>query len=113
VSFLLGLVGALLLLATLAGVAFGIFMSMFPNTRRAGAYFALWWVSGAAAAAGVLMRDPVTFAVGLVCFCLSGAAYAAAGGGRRSGGRSRRAASEKTTRENRARRDAQRRRAAS
>lgn len=108
-SFLLGLVGALLLLAALAGVAFGIFMSMFPNTRRAGAYFALWWVSGAAAAAGVLMRDPVTFAVGLACFCLSGAAYAAAGGGRRS----RRAGSEKTTRENRVRRDAQRKRAAS
>ncbi|QYJ17207.1 hypothetical protein Rxycam_03046 [Rubrobacter xylanophilus DSM 9941] len=115
-SFLLSLVGALFLLVTLAGIALGIFMSMFPNTRRPGAYFALWWVSGAAAATGVLMRDPVTFAVGLLCFCVAGAAFATAGRGfGRSGRRrSRRAgSSEKTTRENRTRRDAQRRRAAS
>lgn len=116
-SFLLGLVGALLLLATLAGVGLGIFMSIHPNTRRSGAYFALWWVSGVAAAAGVLMRDPVTFVVGLLCFAAAGAAFAVAGGsgGRRSRRRSYRrvGSSEGTTQENRVRREGQRRRAAS
>ncbi len=114
-SFLLSLVGALLLFATVLGIAFGIFMSIFPNTRRSGAYFALWWVSGAAAAVGVLMRDPVTFAVGLFCFCVAGAAFAAANRdiGRSRRDRSRRATSERTTRENRTRNGTRRRRAAS
>ena len=50
-------------------------MATNPNTRELGWLFACWWVPGAAAAAGVLMRDLVTFAVGSVCFLVAGVVF--------------------------------------
>ncbi len=50
-------------------------MATNPNTRELGWLFACWWVPGAAAAAGVLMRDLVTFAVGSVCFLIAGVVF--------------------------------------
>jgi hypothetical protein len=76
VGVLLLLVGALLLLLSLAGVMFGLFMALDRRTRESGAFFALWWVPAVAAAGGVLMRDLVTFAVGVFCFVAAGAAFA-------------------------------------
>lgn len=86
-------------------------MATHPRTRESGALFALWWVPGVAAAAGVLMRDPVTFVVGLFCFAVGGAAFGLSNGTGRPPKRKRgaygrrypakRGASEKTTRENR------------
>jgi len=64
--------GILLLLAALAGMALGIFMALDPKTRESGRFFAIWWVPGVAAACGVLMRDVVTFTVGVVCFLVAG-----------------------------------------
>ena len=80
-------VGLLLLLTSLAGIGLGLFVATDPNTRESGRYFALWWVP-AAAAAGVLMRDGVTFLVGLLCFLVAGAVFAFEG--RRSGSAFRR-----------------------
>ena len=37
--------------------------------------FALWWIPGAAAAVGVLVRDLVTFTVGAVCFLVAGVVF--------------------------------------
>jgi len=68
------LIGSLLLVLTLSGVVLGLFMATDPRSREPGLYFALWWVPGVAAAAGVLMRDPVTFLVGLFCFAVAGVA---------------------------------------
>ena len=62
-----------MLVASLAGIALGIFMAAEPKTRESGKLFAIWWVPGLAAASGVLMRDVVTFAVGIVCFLVAGA----------------------------------------
>ena len=105
-------IGLLLLLVSLAGISFGVFMSTDPKTRGQGALFAVWWVPGLAAASGVLMRDVVTFAVGLLCLLVAGAVLAFEGGRpskptlRRkinpSGelADSERRASEKTTKEN-------------
>ena len=106
-------IGLLLLLVSVAGVSFGVFMAADPKTRGQGTLFAVWWVPGLAAASGVLMRDVVTFAVGLLCFLVAGAALAFEGGrpskptlrrkinlsGEIAGGERR--ASEKTTKENR------------
>lgn len=72
---LLGIIGAALLAVCLACVAFGVFMATNPKTRTAGKYFALCWLTGAAAASGILMRDVVTFAVGGVFFCVAGAVF--------------------------------------
>lgn len=72
-----------MLLATLAGVAFGLFMGMDPKNRDAGHFFAVWWVPGVAAASGVLMHDVVTFAVGTLCFLVAGAVFALQGSTRR------------------------------
>jgi hypothetical protein len=83
-GLLLTFLGALLLLVTLLGVALGLFMATDRRSRGPGLYFALWWVPGAAAAFGVLLRDPVTFAVGLFCFAVAGLALALE---RRLGGR--------------------------
>lgn len=68
--------GALLLLATLAGVAVGLYMALDRGTRGTGLSFALWWTPAAAASTGVMMHDPVTFLVGLFCFVVAGAALA-------------------------------------
>lgn len=109
-SLILTLIGVLLLLASVLAVAFGLYMATHPGTRETGKLFALWWVPGVAAAAGVFMRDPVTFVVGLACFAVGGAMFLLWGGdgkpasrrkkranGKRSSGRD---ASERTTREN-------------
>ena len=99
----------LLLLVCLAGITLGLYMASESNNREAGLLFALCWVSGAAGAAGVAMRDWVTFLVGMVCFLVAAAAFVLFGGV--EGGSRRRErvrptgrvpeGSEETTRENR------------
>jgi hypothetical protein len=109
VSFILTAIGTLLLLASLAGVAFGAYMAMDPKTRESGKLFAVWWVPAAAAASGVFMRDVVTFSVGVLCFLVAGAVFTFESGRaqrpaiKRVG--EKRDSSEKTTRENRAKDD--------
>src|ERR687892_2532100 len=66
-------IGLLLLVIALAGIGLGIYMAVEPKTRASGKLFAMWWVPGVAAASGVLMRDVVTFTVGLICFLIAGA----------------------------------------
>jgi hypothetical protein len=73
VSFILTAIGLILLVVALAGIALGIYMAVEPKTRASGKLFAIWWIPGVAAASGVLMRDVVTFAVGIVCFLVAGA----------------------------------------
>ncbi len=108
-SAILIAIGTILLLASLAGTAFGVYMAADTRTREAGKLFAIWWVPAAAAASGVLMRDVVTFVVGTLCFLVAGAVFTFDGGGvqrptiKRTGKKS--GGSEKTTRENRARDD--------
>jgi hypothetical protein len=75
VGFILTVIGTLLLLASLAGVALGTYMALDPKTRESGKLFAVWWVPAVAAASGVLMRDVVTFAVGTLCFLVAGAVF--------------------------------------
>jgi hypothetical protein len=115
VSFVLTTIGLLLLVVALAGVALGIYMAVDPRTRESGGLFAIWWVPVLAAASGVLMRDIVTFAVGILCFVVAGAGVVLQDGRLRKAqerdedevasgpGGGRRLASERTTRENRAR----------
>src|SRR5215216_7552859 len=74
-SFILTTTGLLLIVLALAGIALGIFMALDPKTRDSGRLFAIWWVPGLAAASGVLMRDVVTFTVGIVCFLVAGAVF--------------------------------------
>jgi hypothetical protein len=76
VGFILTVIGLLLLLLSLAAIGFGVFMAADPKNRRAGRFFAVWWVPAAAAASGVLMRDVVTFVFGTLCFLVAGAAFA-------------------------------------
>lgn len=110
----LTIIGFFLLLVCVAGIAFGVYMAADPKTRDSGTLFAIWWVPGAAAASGILMKDVVTFSVGLLCFLVAGAMLAYEGGrqgkppmrrtddsprGTPGGGRNRDA--EKTTKENR------------
>ncbi len=73
VSLLLTFLGALLLLASLTGVGLGLFAAR-RGARGAGLFFALWWTPAAAASAGVMMHDPVTFFIGLLCFAVAGGA---------------------------------------
>ena len=75
-SLILTFIGLFLLLLCVAAIVFGVFMAMDPKNRDAGKFFVVWWIPGAAAAAGVLMRDIVTFAVGALCFLVAGAAFA-------------------------------------
>jgi hypothetical protein len=104
VGFLLTAIGFLLLLASLAGVAFGAYMALDTKTRESGKLFALWWVPAVAAASGVLMRDVVTFAVGTLCFLVAGAVFTFEdGSARKPTARptgEKHEDSEKTTREN-------------
>ncbi len=74
-SFILSAIGTLLFLVSLAGISFGAFMALDRNTREGGWLFALGWVPAVAAASGVLMRDAVTFAVGLLCFLVAGTVF--------------------------------------
>ena len=62
-------------LVSLPGISFGAFMAVDRNTREAGWLFAVGWVPAVAAAGGVLMRDAVTFTVGLLCFLVAGAVF--------------------------------------
>jgi hypothetical protein len=107
VSFVLTVVGVLLLLVCLAGIALGLYMASEDKNREAGLLFAVCWVSGAAGAAGVAMRDWVTFLVGTVCFLVAAAVFVLFGGVQGGSGRRERPTgrvpegSEKTTRENR------------
>jgi len=113
VSFILTAIGLLLLVVALAGIALGIYMAVEPKTRKSGRLFAIWWIPGLAAASGVLMRDVVTFAVGVVCFLVAGAVIVlddsrphkaqvrGEGDLARGPGGNRRLDSEKTTKENR------------
>ena len=89
-GFILTATGTLLLLVSLAGISFGAFMAADRNTREPGWLFALGWVPAVAAASGVLMRDSVTFAVGLLCFLVAGAVFTLEGEStRRPSGRRR------------------------
>lgn len=74
-SFLLTVIGALLLLFSLAGVALGVYMAFGGHDRGRGASFALWWTPAGAASVGIVTRDSVTFVVGLLCFVVAGAAF--------------------------------------
>jgi hypothetical protein len=74
VAFILTAIGLLLLVISLAGIALGIYMAVEPGNRESGRFFAIWWVPGLAAASGVLMRDVVTFGIGIVCFVVAGTA---------------------------------------
>ena len=109
-SCVLTVIGVLLLLICLAGIALGVYMASEAKNREAGVLFAICWVSGAAGAAGVAMRDWVTFLVGMVCFLVAGAVFVLFGGVGGGSGRRERGkppgppapeGSEKTTRENR------------
>lgn len=71
----LSTIGWLLLVVCLALVLFGVAMALGSQSRQAGVYFALWWVTGAAAASGIIVRDPVTLAVGGTCFLVAGLAF--------------------------------------
>jgi hypothetical protein len=105
-GFVLSAIGTLLLLASLAGVAFGAYMAVDPKTRESGKLFAVWWVPATAASLGVLVRDVVTFAIGVLCFLVAGAVFTYEDGRARKPAvkrtKSTRAASERTTRENKA-----------
>lgn len=89
-TLFLVLLGLLLLVLSLAGVAFGSFMALERRNRDAGVSFAIWWVPAVAASIGVLMRDPVTFVVGTLCFVVAGVALAVGLRGARGEKRSRR-----------------------
>jgi hypothetical protein len=75
VGFILTAIGLLLLVPSLGGVALGLYMAADPKTRARGLLFAVLWLPGLAAASGVLMRDVVTFTVGVLCFLVAGAVF--------------------------------------
>ena len=105
-SALLVIIGLLLLLICLAGIILGVYMASDQRNREPGVLFSFWGGSGAAAAAGVAMRDGVTFLVGAVCFLVAGAAFLLLGGVKTGPARGERGGpvpegSEKTTKENR------------
>lgn len=65
-----------MLLLSLAGVAVGMYIALDSRTRERGVFFAIWWITAVAAAAGVLMEDQVTFTVGAFCFVAAGVSLA-------------------------------------
>ena len=80
VSFVLTVIGFLLLVISLAGVALGLYMAAADgSTRRRGRLFAILWVPAVAASSGVVMHDVVTFTVGLLCFLVAGTVFALQG----------------------------------
>lgn len=75
-TLLLVVVGLLLLLLSLAGLAFGVFMAFDERNREQGVFFAIWLVPAVAASLGIVLRDWVTFTIGALCFVIAGAALA-------------------------------------
>jgi hypothetical protein len=75
-TLLLVIVGLLLLLLSLAGLAFGVFMAFDDRNREQGIFFAIWLVPAVAASLGIVLRDWVTFTIGALCFAVAGAALA-------------------------------------
>lgn len=73
-TLLLVVIGLLLLLLSLAVVAFGVYMALDERHRERGIFLAVWWVPAVAASIGILMRDSVTFTVGVLCFVVAGTA---------------------------------------
>ena len=73
-TLLLVVFGLLLLLLALAVFAFGVYMALDERHRERGIFLAVWWVPAVAASIGILMRDPVTFIVGVLCFVIAGTA---------------------------------------
>lgn len=80
------MLGGLLFLVSLAGVVLGLYMALNHATREPGIFFALWWTPAVAGSAGIMMRDPVTFLIGVLCFAVAGMAFYS---GRRDAGRSK------------------------
>ncbi len=108
VSFVLIAIGVALLIVCLAGVGLGVYMALDGKNGEAGVLFALCWVSGAAAAAGVVMRDGVTVLIGALCFLVAGSVFVLFGGAQNTAGKRDRGGpsgqtpdgADKTTREN-------------
>jgi hypothetical protein len=73
-TLLLVVIGLLLLLLSLAVVAFGTYMALDERHREPGVFLAIWWIPAVAASIGILMRDLVTLTVGVLCFVVAGAA---------------------------------------
>jgi hypothetical protein len=73
-TLLLVVIGLLLLLLSLAVVAFGVYVARDERHRERGIFLAVWWVPAVAASIGILMRDSVTFTVGVLCFLVAGTA---------------------------------------
>ena len=73
-TILLVVIGLLLLLLSLAVVAFGVYMALDERHRERGIFLAVWWVPAVAASIGILTRDSVTFTVGVLCFVVAGTA---------------------------------------
>jgi hypothetical protein len=73
-TLLVVMIGLLLLLLSLAVVAFGAYMALNERHREPGVFLAVWWIPAMAASIGILMRDLVTFTVGVLCFVVAGAA---------------------------------------
>src|SRR4051812_41777997 len=75
-SFVLTAIGLLLLVISISGIALGLYMAAGNRTRSRGRLFAILWVPALAASSGVMMRDIVTFTVGLLCFLIAGTVFA-------------------------------------
>ena len=75
VGFIVTVIGCILLVISLAGVALGVYMAADRRTGGRGRLFALLWVPAVAASSGVLMHDVVTFTVGLLCFLVAGVVF--------------------------------------
>lgn len=73
-TLLLVVIGLLLLLLSLAVFAFGVYMALDERHRERGIFLAVWWIPAVAASIGILMRDSVTFTVGMLCFVVAGTA---------------------------------------
>ena len=73
-TLLLMVIGLLLLLLSLGVVAFGVYMALDERHRERGIFLAVWWVPAVTASIGILMRDSVTFTVGVLCFVVAGTA---------------------------------------
>ena len=96
-NFLLAVVGTLLLLLSLAGVALGLFMALGnQRTREPGLYFTLWWTPAVAAACGILMGDSTTFIIGALCFIVAGVAFVLERRGSRKAAKGKRRSSRST-----------------